>query len=140
MKIYYTTSDILDEELEQNCPFGERHHFELENGEVYNNIKKVGCGGCQTCKYCYGGYHKPYKYIVIPTYHNPDNTKQYTMIPQRYVKCARCYNDSARNKFSMRFKLWYYHKIVLPVNNLYFDAKFNIRLKWNTLIYKIKQL
>ena len=114
--------------------------FELENGEVYNNIKKVGCGGCQTCKYCYGGYHKPYKYIVIPTYHNPDNTKQYTMIPQRYVKCARCYNDSARNKFSMRFKLWYYHKIVLPINNLYFDAKFNIRLKWNILKYKIKEL
>lgn len=92
MKIYYTTSDILDENLDQKCPFGEKHRFKFENGNVYESVKKVGCGGCYSCKYCYGGRHNAKRNILIPNKY-PNPKKEFTLIQERYIKCAKCFTD-----------------------------------------------
>lgn len=108
MKIYYTTDGTIDDNLEQLCPFKEKHNFE---GYKENPIKYVGCVGCHECKYCYGGkWHG--KYGLLP--YSKDN-KQFMLIPIRYVKCSLCFNEKTRNSKFMRLRCWIWRNFAYPI-------------------------
>lgn len=137
MKIFFTTSDALGEELDQVCPFGEQHEFTNNNGEKFYLPKKVGCGGCFNCKYCYGGDNRDYNYGLLP---NSKSSKHVFMqVPLRYVKCSKCYNEEYNKKIKMRFQLWFYHKIRRRLSDFFDDLKFSLHLKYRILKSKFNK-
>ena len=143
MKIYYSTDGSVDDNLEQVCPFGEKHHFKREDGSEYELPKYVGCGGCVSCKHCYGaGFHPYYgckadKMALVPrnifaTEEQKEfiNFEQfYPICEDNYVRCSLCFTEAYRNKPLLRFRRWWWHCVGNKWNNFRCDVLY----KWNEL-------
>lgn len=137
MKIYFTV-DSLSENLEQNCPFGEKV---LADSAKSDMIRMVGSCSCRACHHCYGaGFDKSYGYdpngwIIIPNNIKLINkcecsdeqmqqirTKQFRVISRKnYVKCGKCYDDK---DIKTRIKIWLWHSIGIKVDNLIRNVKY----------------
>lgn len=114
MKIYYTSNGGFHDELEQVCPCITE---KPSNGiPIY-----VGSIKCQECPYCYGAGLSAFteEWCVIPKNMSATQKEkielgleQFSLISKHdYIKCAQLYNSRTRNKFSMRFKVWWWHKV-----------------------------
>lgn len=155
MKIFYTTDGIVDEELQQVCPFGMLHYFKRDDGSEFTMPKYVGCGGCAECPYCYGrgfeGYYGNSEFVFIPKQTKPTDDfnyerneklkielglKQFNMINgKQYVRCSKVYTPEYYNKSkSLKFKVWWWHNVGIKlehirykIDKLYYDTKFKIK-------------
>ena len=161
MKLFYTVDSSVDENLMQVCPFNEQHHFTRSDGTSWKQSKFVGCGGCLLCPYCYGAeFPKKFpNYVLVPKDNLPlekfdafTNTmasyeracneqtemgiKQFKMIQNTYVKCAKCYTDEYRNKFSIKLKIWIWHNVLYHLRN----AILNINSKISHIEFKISEI
>lgn len=126
MKIYYSTDGSVDDNLEQVCPFGELHHFKREDGSEYTIPKRIGCGGCVTCKHCYGAGINYYQggirakdMILVPRNIDASEDERVEMKFAQffpiskgdYVKCSLCFTEKYRNRTALKLKIWWWHHI-----------------------------
>ncbi len=147
MKIFYTSDNSVDNELEQVCPFGEKHHFERKDGSVSTPIIRVGCNGCMNCKFCYGAGRSGYygssgNLLLVPAHFMNNESLNYEMeesiaeklklkqfrfiFESDYIMCSKCFNENFRNSSKkLKFKIWWWHHI-----GMRFDHFISILEKW----------
>ena len=150
MKIYYTTDNSIDEQLQQICPFKQEHHFHRDDDTEFTMAINVGCLGCQKCPFCYGaGFHRPYgdkpsKWILIPKFFLSNSynyekeekhalelgLKQFRAIScNNYIKCAKVYKNIPSK---IKFKIWWWHNIgtnIQEVKYKLFRLYFHLRYR-----------
>lgn len=150
MKIFYTTDNSIDEQLEQICPFKQEHHFHRDDGTEFTMPIRVGCVDCEKCSFCYGaGFHRPYgdkpsKWILIPktflsnscNYEQQEKhalelgLKQFRAIScNNYIKCAKVYSNIP-NK--IKFKIWWWHNIGISIREIKYKLfRLYIKLRYS---------
>ena len=160
MKIYYTErKEGIDGELEQVCPFGEKHHHKRNDGSEYTTPKYVGSLGCFKCPYCYGAGFTGY--LGLPSLKNimfipvkfgeydecehldkQTGLKQYRCISKSdYVKCSLLFSDNYRNRKKTKFKIWWWHKFGLKIDHFAYKLdklRLDVLYKINRKIENIK--